>query len=260
MQGHRPARVVGDHPVGQRTCRRAVLDPRQARHGEQESRVRPQRHAGPEVRQRCLAAIGHGHDDVDLIGPGLEAVARDHLGRAPVAVRLDHRLVRRVLEHGDMLVGVGPRRPVVRDEVGEHHAVAADLAVHHRRQVDQRPSRHTVGRGGFDREGEGQLVVDHGEIAGQPRIAGRDRGRPVYDAHARAGREGRQAKADGHGGHAHPFSQGQRRRCAEHQNANSKWARQRRRRRGRRPPTGPHQAQLSARRCGNDLREVGQIQ
>ena len=62
------------------------------------------------------------------------------------------------------MIGVGPCGPVVGDEIGEHHAVAANVAVAYRRDIHERAAWHAVRRGGLDRQGEGELLVDHGDV------------------------------------------------------------------------------------------------
>ncbi len=150
VQGDEPVFVVGHHPVGERARGRPVVDAGQTRNGEQMAAARPQGQAGAQAGQRRAAAVGHGDRDPHLVLAGPQRVDGRNGDLAPVALGEDHDLLRAFLDHLDAMIGAGPGGPVVGDEIGEHHTVAADLAVHDRRHVHQRPARHAIGRRGFD--------------------------------------------------------------------------------------------------------------
>src|SRR5256885_14171249 len=76
--------------------------------------------------------------------PISERVDRHDVYFAPVAHGADAHLPRAALQDVHVLVAVGPRRPVVRDEVGECDTIATDMAVTDGRDVHDRDRKSVV--------------------------------------------------------------------------------------------------------------------
>ena len=175
VQRYRPAGVVGHHAIGECAVGLAFAESGETWNSEQEAASRPQCQTREQVGQGLVPAVGHGGTYLDLIGVCGERVDRHDVHLAPVAHGADAHLLRAALQDVHVLIGVGPRRPVVRDEVGECDAIATDMAVTDRRDVHDRAARHAERHGGLDRQCEGQFFVDDREVTGCPGVAVRNR-------------------------------------------------------------------------------------
>ena len=175
VQRYRPAGVVGHHAIGECAVGLAFAESGETWNSEQEAASRPQCQTREQVGQGLVPAIGHGGTDLDRIGVCGQRVDRHDVHLAPVAHGADAHLLRAALQDVQVLIGVGPRRPVVRDEVGECDAIATDMAVTDRRDVHDRAARHAERHRGLDRQRECQLFVDDREVTGCPGIAVRNR-------------------------------------------------------------------------------------
>ena len=177
--------------VGERARRGAVVTGGDAGQTEAKTAFLPQGHARQEAAQRRGAAILHRRRDRDRVGSGGEGIRGRDQHRAPVAHRPHDDAPRVVLEDRHAMDGVRPRRPRVRDEVGEHHVVVPDHPVADRGDVDERAARHAVRDRRVDRDRERQRVVHHGDVVGGARLAAGDRGRADDHPDPRAGRRSR---------------------------------------------------------------------
>ena len=196
MQRHAPVMVVGNDTIGKRSFCAAPLHSRQSRHAEQEAALRPQGQTRLEIHESGRAAIAHGRLDLHIIGVGLERIESRYRHLAPIANRADDGSARSTLENVHMLIAVGPCRPIVRNEVGKDHPVAADFAVLHRRDIDDGTAWHTVRDRCFDCQSEGQFFVDDRHVARRPRLIIDDWRRPHHDANGRHDLRGRQCKGE----------------------------------------------------------------
>ena len=109
-----------------------------------------------------------------MVGVRFERIQGCDRHIAPISNRSNHRPVRSSFQDIDMLITIGPRRPVVRNEICEHDAIAADCAVLYRRRVDDRAPWDAVRYGGFDGDGKGELLVDDRDVARRSRFAVED--------------------------------------------------------------------------------------
>ena len=199
MQRDAPVFVVGNGAIGQRSVRRAFLQVAEARDAEVIAGARPQRLAREQVCQWCVAAVGHDRLQLDPVRARSQRVRGCDRDLAPVTRRLDDDLLRTTLDDFHLLIRVRPGRPVVRDEVGEDDPVACRLAVHHRCEVDDCATRHTVRHRTLDGEGKRELLVHHRDVACRGCLAVRDRRRShdhlhggVHRSRVRSGDEQRE--------------------------------------------------------------------
>ena len=109
---------------------------------------------------------------------------------APIASRLDDDLLRAALDDVHLLESVRPRRPVVRNEVGEDDTVACRLAADDGSDVDDCAAWHAIGYGALDGECERKPLVDHRDVARGGGFAVGDRRRSHDHLHGRVCRAG----------------------------------------------------------------------
>ena len=197
MQRNRPVFVIGHDPIGERSCRRSFLEVLETGNAEEVPGTGPQRLARQQIRQGCVARVGHRGTDLDSVRIRPEGVRRRDRHLVPVARGLHHDLGRAAIDDLDFLIRVRPGRPVVRDEIREHDPVAAWFAVNYRRDVDDRTARHSVGDHALDSETEREVLVEDGDVAGCGGFPIDDRGGPHYHVGRGTGRNRLQREQHG---------------------------------------------------------------
>ena len=178
MERDAPVFVVRNGATDKRSRRLAFLQVAEAGDTEEIAGAGPQRLARQQTSLRRVAGVGHRRLYLDPIRSGAERIRGRDRDLAPVARRPDDDLLRAALEDVHLLVGVGPRRPVVRNEVGEDDSVACRLAAHDGSEVDDCAARHAIGHGALDGECERESLVHHRDVARGGGFAVGDRCRP----------------------------------------------------------------------------------
>ena len=177
MQRNRPVHVVRHDTIGERTLRFAFLQGQESGHSEKIAGAGPQRLAGQQVSECGGAGVRHRRTDLDAIRVRAQHVRRYDRDLAPVASCPHRNLVRPAIQHVDLLIGIRPCRPVVRDEIREHDAIQARLAVGDRCHIDDRPARNAIRHRAFNGDPESQLLVHERDVARCAGFAIDDRGR-----------------------------------------------------------------------------------
>jgi hypothetical protein len=170
VKGDGPVFVVGRDPVGKRVGCTAFLQAVEPRNGEEESCAGPQGLTGQQAGQGRVAGIPYRGLHLDPIRVRAQRVGRRNRDLAPVAGGFHDHSLRTALDDLHLLVRVRPCGPVVGDEVGEHHAITGRFAVDDWCDVDERTARHAVRNRSVDGDGEGELLVEHRDVARRDRL------------------------------------------------------------------------------------------
>ena len=115
---------------------------------------------------------------------------------APVASCPHRNLVRPAIQHVDLLIGIRPCRPVVRDEIREHDAIPTRLAVGDRCHIDDRPARNAIRHRAFNGDPESQLLVHERDVTRCAGFAIDDRGRSDDQLRGAVADEGKRHGSD----------------------------------------------------------------